>query len=174
MTSTPLPRPDESEYAPFYAGYVRLSGDDVTSTLEQQRAEIEALRALAEPAATHRYAEGKWSVKEVIGHITDAERIFAYRMLRIARGDTTPLASFDEQMFVAGANFDALPMDTLIDSFAAARASTLALIAELDGGVWARTGTASGKPVSARALAHIIAGHAAHHIAILRDRYGIN
>ena len=174
MTSTPLPRPDESEYAPFYAGYVRVAGDDVMHTLEQQRGEIEALRALADSAAMHRYAEGKWSVKQVIGHITDAERIFAYRMLRIARGDTTPLASFDEEMFVAGANFDAVPMGTLIDSFEAALASTLALIAELDRSVWSRTGTASGKPVSARALVHIIAGHAAHHIAILRDRYGIS
>ena len=169
-----LSRPDASEYATFYQAYIGpIADDNVLEMLNEQPAALESLRSLSDSGATYRYEPHKWSVKEVIGHITDSERIFAYRMLRIARGDQTPLAGFDQQPYVDIAHFDRLPMGSLLDSFRTARTSTLSLVGELDNDAWPRMGVASGVPVSARALAYIIAGHATHHIGILRDRYGL-
>ena len=167
-------RADAAEYAPYYGKYIeQIAGQDVSALLASQASALDALRSLSESQALHRYAPDKWSVKEVIGHITDAERIFAYRMLRIARGDGTPLAGFDQQPYVDSAHFDNLSMTTLVDSFRVTRASTLALMAELSDDAWPRMGMASGFPVSARALAYIIAGHATPHIGTLRDKYGV-
>jgi|SRR5665213_803090 len=168
-----ISRPDPSEYAPYYETYIGpVANQDVLQFLKTQSAALEPLRSLSETDAMKRYAPDKWSVKESIGHVTDAERIFAYRMLRIARGDQTPLAGFDQQPYVEMANFDRLPIAELVDAFGTARAATLSLAGEIDDDGWRRMGVASGFPVSARALAYIIAGHATHHIGILRDRYG--
>lgn len=167
-------RPDASEYAPYYRTYIGPVVDqDVLVMLRAQAAELEPLRSLSETHALNRYAPGKWSVKELVGHVTDTERIFAYRMLRIARGDQTPLASFDQDPYVKIAQFDRIPLPTLIDAFGTTRASTLSITGELDDDAWRRMGVASGFPVSARALAYIIAGHATHHFGILRDKYGV-
>ncbi len=167
-------RPDASEYAPYYGTYIgRVPDDNVAELLNRQRTIFEPLRSLTDAQALERYAEDKWTVKQVIGHINDAERIFAYRMLRVARGDATALAGFDQQPYVDIANFDRLPLATLIDSFETARASTLSIVTELDESAWPRKGTASGFPVSAGALAFIIAGHVIHHAGILRDKYGL-
>jgi len=167
--------PAQDEYAPFYAGYVeRVAGRDVRAILEGQVEEIRALVApLSEEAGAARYEPGKWSVKEVIGHIADTERVMSYRLLRIARGDATPLPGFDQDPYVAAARSDARTLESLVAEVEAVRASTLALVGSLGAEEWGRRGVASGREVSARALAHIIAGHFAHHAAILGERYGL-
>jgi uncharacterized damage-inducible protein DinB len=134
---------------------------------------FDPLRSLDDSRALRRYAPDKWSVKQTLGHVTDAERVFAYRMLRIARGDETPLAGFEQNDYVTAANFDALPLAGLVDAFRATRAATIALTGEISGDAWLRTGTASGFRVSARALLYIITGHLAHHLGILRERYDV-
>ncbi len=131
------------------------------------------LRGLSEAAAMHRYEHGKWSVKEVVGHLADIERIMAYRALRIARGDTTPLPGFDENAYVPVAKFDARSLADLVGELRTSRAATLALLRTFDADAWRRRGTASGKPVSVRAIAYMIPGHERHHVEILRTRYRV-
>lgn len=174
--SIAVPRPAEGEFAPFYAKYVALvQGDDPVAALERQGEEIErALGALDEERALGRYAPGKWSVKEVLGHVTDTERVFTYRLLRVARGDRTPLAGFEENAYVAAAGFDARPLAALLAEFLATRASTLALLRSLPAEAWERRGLANGQEVSARAIAYILPGHAAHHFRMLREEYGVD
>ena len=175
MSSSAAMRVESAEYAPYYGTYIGpIADQDITALLVSQARTLDGLRSLDEPRALHRYAPDKWSVKEVVGHVTDAERVFAYRMLRVARADATPLAGFDQQPYVEAAHFDSMPISKLVDSFRATRASTLALMAELNDDAWPRMGVASGFPVSARALAYIIAGHATHHIKILREKYKLS
>lgn len=170
-----IPRPAQTEYAPHYAGYVsRVPEGDVLAHLARQIDETRALlRDLPPSLAVHRYATGKWSVAEVVGHIADAERIFAYRALRFARGDATPLAPFDENAYVPAGSFDRRTLTDLVDELTTVRQATLALLGGLPDEAFALTGVASGRTVSVRALAFIIAGHELHHVAILRERYGI-
>lgn len=166
-------RPGADEYAPFYAGYVSLvPGGPVVETLERQAAETLALlRSLPEGRGTHRYAPGKWSVRQLIGHVTDTERVFAYRALAVARGERRPLPDMDQDEYMAGADFDARTLADLADEFGAVRRSTVLLFRHLPAGAWGRRGTASDNEVTVRALAYITAGHAAHHLRILRERY---
>lgn len=173
--SHPIEPPAQDEYAPFYAGYIdRVAGRDVPAILARQVDEIRALVApLSDAEGTARYEPGKWSVKEVLGHIADTERVMSYRLLRIARGDTTPLPGFEQDAYVAAAHADARTLESLVAELEAVRASTLALVGSLGAEAWARRGVASGREVSARALAHIIAGHFEHHAASLRERYGL-
>jgi uncharacterized damage-inducible protein DinB len=174
MTTQVLSHPGADEYAPYYNTYIApVAGQNALATLATQIGALDPLCALDDTRTLHRYAADKWSVKEVVGHITDSERIFACRMLRIARGDQTPLPAFDQQPYVDAAHSDRRAIGALVDSFRATRAATIALASEIDGDAWLRTGTASGFTVSARALAYIITGHATHHIGILRDRYGM-
>lgn len=174
MSRAPIPRPEADEYAPYYERYVAAAGDDVLGLLARQAAALRNLCAgLTDAEALHRYAPEKWSVKELLGHVCDAERIFAYRALRIARGDATPLPGFEENAYVAAAGTDARPLPEILDELDAVRAATLALVRSLPEGSYERRGTASGFEVSVRALVHIIAGHAEHHAGILRDRYGL-
>lgn len=170
-----IERPAAGEYAPFYADYVASVRDaDVVRLLETQPAELRLLcERLSEEDALVRYAPGKWSVKEVVGHLGDAERVFSYRLLRISRGDRTPLAGFDEGRYVAAARADRLPLAFLLDEVGAVRASTLALVRAVEPASWQLTGEANGVPVSARALAFITAGHVRHHMGVLRERYGL-
>jgi uncharacterized damage-inducible protein DinB len=166
-------RPAAGEFAPYYAGYVsQVPEGDVLETLSSQLDDTLAfLRGLPAPRASHRYAEGKWTVKEVVGHMADSERIFAYRALRIARGDTTPLPGYDQDAYVRTANFDARSLVALASEFESARRATLTLFRSLDRESLARRGVANGLPVTPRALAYIIAGHERHHVEILRTRY---
>lgn len=166
-------RPQSDEYAPYYETYVSLiPGDDIVTVLEAQRVQMaQLLAARSEREGNFRYAPGKWSVKEVIGHICDAERIFAYRLLRIARGDETPLASFEQNDYIAPGAFGERTLADLAAEFAAVRAATLTLVQSLTAEAWVRRGTASEKTVSARALAYIIAGHEVHHRKILDEKY---
>ena len=173
-SSTSPSRPDASEFAEYYGKYIAtVASDDVLASLGKQAEALDPLRKLSDADAARRYEPGKWSVKEVVGHVTDTERIFACRMLRIARGDATPLPAFDQQLYVENAGADVRPINALVDAFRTQRAATLSIADEIGADGWRRLGTASGFPVSARALAFIIAGHAAHHISLLRDRYGI-
>jgi hypothetical protein len=173
MSHTMIARPQPDEAASFYHGYIaRVEEGDLARQLREQLQEVEDLfGGLTDQAALARYAAGKWSVKEVLGHLSDAERIFSYRLLRIVRGDTTPLAGFDQNPYVLAGQFDRRPLPMLLTEFRAVRLSTSALIEGLADECWARRGEASGKPVSARALAYIIVGHVAHHLAVLRERY---
>jgi uncharacterized protein (TIGR03083 family) len=173
MSATAPARPEAGEYASYYEKYVALVPDgDVVKTLERQTAETTALlRSLTEERAASRYEAGKWSVKEVVGHITDAERVFAYRALCFARGERTPLPSFDQDDYMRDANFDARTLSSLVEEYESVRSATLTLLRSLDADAWQRRGTASNNEVSVRALAHIIAGHELHHVKILRERY---
>ncbi|MGZ8412027.1 MAG: DinB family protein [Gemmatirosa sp.] len=166
-------RPDADEFAPYYARYIAQVPDgDVLDTLERQLEEMVALMdRFGETGSMHRYAEGKWSVKEVLGHIADAERIFAYRALCAARGESGGLPGFDENAYVANANFDARTLNSLLGELTATRRATLALFRSLDAETLARRVVANGVPVSVRALAWIVAGHERHHQVILRERY---
>lgn len=173
--TTALPRPDAAEHAAFYARYIALVPDgDIVARLRAQGDELaNALASVSEVRGGFRYAEGKWTIREVVGHLIDAERIFSYRALRIARGDATPLAGFDENAYVPESGADARPLADLVAELRAVRESTGRLFASLPAAAWTRTGTASGQPVSVRALAWITAGHAAHHLGLLRERYGV-
>ena len=175
-TGFPIAPPDEGEYAPFYAGYVdraRAAGD-VRALLAGQVPRVRAIiEPLSDEGARARYAPGKWSVKEMLGHLADAERIFGYRLLRISRGDETPLPGFEENAYVRQAGSDLLPAATLLDDLEAARRSTLSLLGTLDEAALTRVGRASEQPVSARALVYIIGGHVEHHLGVLRERYEV-
>jgi hypothetical protein len=170
-----IARPDPSEYAPFYAGYIAALPDgDVLRILEQQIVDLRQLAA-GTPAdrETFRYGDDKWSVREVVGHMIDGERVFSYRTLRFSRGDQTPVPGFEENQYVAASTFDRRPLSALVDELALLRQANLALLRGLAPEDWTRTGTANGKAVSVRALAFIMAGHVRHHLNILRDRYGV-
>jgi hypothetical protein len=166
--------PGAGEFAPFYAGYIEKAGGDPLTLMAKQVTTFAALgRTLSAEQAAHRYAAGKWSVKEILGHLIDAERVFSYRALRIARGDTTPLAGFDENAYVAAAGSDRRTVADLVDELVSLRTANLALYRSLDEAALARVGTANSVPVSARALVFITAGHAQHHLGVLAERYGI-
>lgn len=168
-------RPAPTEYAPFYAGYVALvPEDDVLTVLESQASDWRRFAA-AVPAEreSHRYAPGKWSIREVFGHLVHAERVFGYRAFAISCGEQAPLPSFDENAYVAASGDGAVALGALVEELVAVRQANLAFLRRLPTGAWGRVGTASGKPVSVRALAFIMAGHPRHHLAILRDRYGV-
>ena len=175
MSAAPaIERPGAGEFAPFYAGYIEraAAGGDVRAQLERQRDEIrKTFETFGEARGGHRYAPGKWSVKEVAGHIADAERVFAYRALRAARADETALPGFDENAWVEAAGFDRRPLRDLVDDLLAVRAATLRLVGGLDAAALERRGVANGNPFSVRAIVWIVAGHAAHHLHILHERY---
>jgi hypothetical protein len=174
MTSAPrYARPAPTEYAAFYAGYIAAVPEgDLLDTLERQLADTTAaLASLPESRGSFAYAPGKWSIKQVVGHVADAERVFAYRALRFARGDATPLAAFDENVWAPHAGTERRTLADLLDELRAVRAATLALFRHLPAEAPLRTGTASDREVSVRALAWIITGHERHHLRILRERY---
>ena len=163
------------EVPPIYERYLTgLSDDRVGMVLQAQVTELERLcKELTESGAMFRYAEGKWTIKEVIGHLLDTERVFAYRLLRISRGDVTELHGFDDTAYVLQGRFNQRSAESLLSEFRLQRASTLALVNGIPDAAWPRMGTANGFRVSARALVLIILGHTAHHFGLLRDRYGL-
>ena len=173
MSPLSLPRPAADESAPYYHRYIeKVPGERIGEYLAAQAQEVERLLApLDDAAARFRYAPDKWSLKEVLGHLSDVERVFAYRLLRIGRADTTPLPGFDENAYVPPAEFDARPVAELVREFQAVRAATIALLDGLPAAAWERRGEASGKSISTRALAYIIVGHVTHHLGVLRERY---
>jgi uncharacterized damage-inducible protein DinB len=175
MPSSLRTRPESSEYAPFYHGYVAsVPEGDVVALLRQGGRELlDTVATVPEDRGGFRYAEGKWSIREVIGHVIDAERIFTYRALRMARGDTTPLPAFDENEYATAAGSDMRTLSNLVREFGAVRESSVQLFESLSDDAWGRFGVASGKDISVRALAYITTGHSMHHLRILRERYGV-
>lgn len=166
-------RPAPDEFNPFYAGYVaRVPAGDIVSILRDQLAQTLALfDGPSEADAERAYAEGKWTLKQVLGHLADTERVLSCRALRVARGDATPLPGFDENDYAREAGSNERTVANLRDDLSACRAATVALFGGLPAGAWERVGTANGSPISVRALACIIAGHELHHGEIVRTRY---
>ena len=173
MTALTISRPAAGEAASFYQRYIdRVPGESIGQQLTEQLQRVELVFGGVDGAAAlFRYAPGKWSVKEILGHLTDAERIFAYRLLRIARADPTPLPGFDENAFVPPAEFDDRTVVSLLREFRAVRLSTIELMDGLPADAWTRKGHASGKAITARALAYIMVGHVSHHLGVLEERY---
>ena len=170
-----ISRPAPDEFFEYYGKYIGLvPGDDALPALRDQIGETaRLLKPLDEKQALHRYAPGKWSVKEVVGHLSDSERVFAYRALRMCRGDATPLAGFDENTYVPAGRFDARPLADILREFELVRAASDALFRGMDDEALLRRGTANDKEVSVRALAWILAGHELHHRRLLVERYGV-
>ena len=158
--------PDSSEHDPYYSRYISLvSSDDIVSTLAEQ---IETTLALLRGAGL-RTEPGKWSIRQVVGHLSDTERILSYRALRTARNDKTPIEGFAQDDYVRYGPFESCPLSSLIDEFLQVREATVSLFRHLDQDAWTRTGTANNAPITVRALAWIIAGHELHHRAALRN-----
>ncbi len=163
-----MSRPDPSEYPAYAQVYVdRVQGDDAIAALSAPV--LPGLPAGADGDRT--YAPGKWTVKEVVGHIADTERIFAYRILAIARGDQAVLPGFEQDDYVRAGRFNDRPLADLLDELQAVRQGTLTLLRGLPAAAWDRRGTANAFSVTVRGLAFVVAGHALHHAAILRERY---
>ncbi|HXG91154.1 MAG TPA: DinB family protein [Blastocatellia bacterium] len=173
MSSALALRPSSAEYAPYYVRYISLVPEgDIIQTLSQQLEDtLSLLSSIPESKAGYRYAPDKWSIKEVIGHIIDAERVFAYRALRFARNDKTPLASFEQDDYVRTGGFDERKLADLAEEFEHVRRGNIRLFSSFSNEALSRTGIASEKEVSVRALLYIIAGHERHHIEILKSRY---
>ena len=166
-------RPNQTEYAPYYEEYVsQVNENDILPVL---RSQLDALDVLLNnvPAEreTYRYAEGKWSIREIIGHLIDAERVFGYRALCIARGEQQGLPGFDQEEYMLTAPYDRISLEDLLSELRLVRLSNIAMLRTLDGEAWSRTGTANNNPVTVRALAFIMAGHVRHHMNVLRERY---
>lgn len=168
-----IERPADTEYHPFYAGYLELVTEtDLLAVLGAQPAELTAL-VESIPDEKHRYAEGKWSIRQVLGHIADVERVLGYRALCISRLDETALPGFDENDYVASSTYAEAPAAGIAFEFASLRVANLALFKRLEASRWEQVGNANGSLVSVRALAFILAGHFRHHLGILRDRYKV-
>ena len=169
-----LQRPAADEHAEYYGRYVALvpDGDLAAAMNASHAALLTRLRAAAAKAA-HRYAPDKWSVAEVVQHLSDAERVFAYRMLYFARGGDQPLPPFDENAWAPASKANDRPFADVVEEYAAVRAATLPLITGIPAADWARRGTMSGNTASARAVAYIMAGHERHHASVLAARYGV-
>jgi uncharacterized damage-inducible protein DinB len=174
MTNHLPGRPDPSEYATYFQRYIdeANSADDINAALEAQTGELQALlAAVGEERSHHRYAEGKWSIRELVGHLTDAERMFGYRAMCIARGDTNSLPNFDEGLYAANAHHDARDLGDVLGELADLRSANVRLLRGLEPSDWTRRGTASGKETTPRALAYVMLGHVRHHMRVLRERY---
>jgi uncharacterized damage-inducible protein DinB len=173
VTAARETKPAQGEFLPYYERYIALvPTGDVLATLDKQMTETQSLlRALPASSSTYRYAPGKWSVNEVVGHVIDSERIFAARALRFARNDATPLPGFEQDDYVRNSKFDAYPVSELASELDSVRRATVFLFKHLEEPAWMRRGIANNAEVSVRALAYIIAGHELHHREILRTRY---
>jgi len=169
MTTTP----DRTEAAEYYFTYIdQVPAGDIREVLEAQLAETLALlQGISDDRSLHRYAPEKWSIRQVVSHLSDTERVFAFRALWFARGFDSPLPSFDQEVAVATAGADERAWSSLVDELRAVRAATVAFFRDLPDEAWSRSGIASGNPFTVRALAWIAAGHVAHHTNILRTRY---
>jgi len=171
-----IPRPQADEYAPYYGGYVQRvpEGADIFALLSQQPDDLRVLlQSVSEAQANVRPAPGEWSVKEVIGHICDTERVFSYRAMRIARGDATPLAGFEQDDYVRATDFNARSVADLVDEFSAARRANVLCFKPLSEAEMVRRGSASNASVTVRALFYMMAGHVMHHIESLQMDYKV-
>jgi hypothetical protein len=166
-------RPEKTEYHEYYDTYVSLVDEtDIVRALESQAGELElVLAGISEEKGVYAYAEGKWTVKQLVGHLIDGEKIFAYRALRVARNDQTPMEGFEQDGYIENANFDQVPLADLAAEFLLNRKANVLFFKNLGEEAWLRTGIANNSPVSTRALAYIMVGHVRHHANILKARY---
>jgi hypothetical protein len=170
-----MTRPLDSEFASYFQKYVaHVSEEEV---LPAMRSQVDALELLLDRVTpeheTFRYAEGKWSIRQIVGHLIDGERVFGYRSLCIARGETQDLPGFDQDDYMLTAPFDSIRLEDLLSEFRLVRLSNIAMLRTLDEAAWTRTGMANGAPVSVRALAYIMVGHTRHHMGVLSERYQV-
>ncbi|HSQ31573.1 MAG TPA: DinB family protein [Gemmatimonadaceae bacterium] len=172
MSTAAIIRPGADEHSAYFGKYIEKVPDgDIVALLRDQIADTRALLRRAGDQADFAYAPGKWTVKQVVGHLADVERVMAFRALWFARNDQTPLPGFDENKWVDDSDFASRTLDDLIDEFEVVRAATVQLASHLDARALARRGTMSGNPGTPRALLYIIAGHERHHVALFRERY---
>lgn len=166
-------RPEPGEYNPYYERYISLvPGTDILTTLDSQRRQtLLLLSGRNDEDGNFRYAPEKWSAKEVLGHVCDTERIFAYRALRISRGDQTPIEGFEQDDYVKNGPFARMPMEEIVEDYIAVRRATLTLFRNLEEAAWTRRGVANNNEVTVRAIAYTIAGHELHHRRILEEKY---
>jgi hypothetical protein len=169
-----IPKPEPGEYAPYAITYIGLLPDD-GQVLKHLRDNLEATRAFVrgfpEEKLSTPHRPGEWTIKDVLVHVSDTERVFAYRALRFARQDSTPLSSFDQDVYVPAASANTRKIDAIMEEYAAVRMATMALFESFEEDVYARTGIASDNRVSVRALAYMIAGHERHHVDSIRQNY---
>lgn len=168
-----IARPEPGEFAPYYGKYIAMvKGEDILGVLDQQRRDtMKLLSGKDEEDGDFRYAPDKWNAKEVLGHVCDTERIFAYRALRISRADAAPMEGFEQDDYVRNGPFARIPLSEIIEDYIAVRRATITLLRNLEESAWSRRGVANKNEVTVRALAYIIAGHELHHRAILEEKY---
>jgi hypothetical protein len=173
MKNSSTSRPNKTEYDEYYETYVSLVPEtDILAALQKQQSDLQFFfTGISEEKGDFRYAENKWTIKELLGHIIDGERVFSYRALRISRNDQTPLPGFEENSYVANSNFKNQTLADLLEEFSLLRRANVILLRNLSDEAWSRTGIASDAKVSVRALAYIMVGHARHHLNILKERY---
>jgi hypothetical protein len=166
-------QPLESEYAPDYQGYIgQVTEQEILPVLRSQLDALDVLLGRVTPEReTYRYADGKWSIREIAGHLIDGERVFGYRAFAIARGDRNNMPGFDQNEYILTSPYNRIDLEDLLSEFRLARLSNIAMLRTLDDESWMRLGTANGNQVSVRALAFIMAGHVRHHMEVLRERY---
>ncbi|MBI3174791.1 MAG: DinB family protein [Chloroflexi bacterium] len=169
-----LNHPTPEEYASFYADYVQraIAREDVLAALPKQIDEIcSALGHLSDQQALYKFGPAEWSIKEVVGHLNDVERVFSYRLLRIARGDQTPLPGFEQEDYIRAAGYDNVPLTELLNEFELLRRANILMISHLNDEAVSRLGAASGATISARALIYMLVGHVEHHMACIHEKY---
>lgn len=168
-----MKRPEKNEYAGFYETYVSLVDEtDIVSAMEKQADELNDLFAdITDEQGLYAYAEGKWTIKELLGHLIDGERVFAYRAFRFARADKTPLAGFDQNPYIENADYNSIKINDLLDELLLLRKSNILFFKNLPENAWDNVGIASDNEITVRALAYICVGHIRHHMNILRERY---
>jgi uncharacterized damage-inducible protein DinB len=173
MSTSAIAKPETNEYATYYHKYVSLVPEgNIIETLEQQlEKSLALLSSISEEKGNYRYASEKWSIKELLGHIADTERVFTYRILRFGRNDQAPIEGFEQDDYIANADFASCSLKELTEEFEAVRRASLYLLRHLPDAAWSRRGVASDNEVSVRALAYIVAGHELHHLNVLRERY---
>jgi hypothetical protein len=168
-----MKRPEKTEYAEYFERYISLAAEpDIVSAMRSQIDEVNDLFSqITEEKGSYAYAKGKWTIKELLGHLIDGERIFAYRAFRFSRADQTPLPGFDQNPYIENANYNSIKLADLLDELILLRKANILLLNNLTDEMWSRTGTASDHEISVRALAFIMAGHIQHHIQILKEKY---
>ncbi len=166
-------KPDSNEYAPYYKQYVDLiDSDNILEVLKNQLQEVENFfNSIDEEKSNYRYAEKKWSIKEVLGHLVDSERIFSCRILRMSRSDPNQLVTFDENLFIEESNYSSLKLKDILNEFILLRKSTILMLQGMKEEMFLKTGIINGQNISVRAIAYIIAGHVLHHINVIKERY---
>jgi uncharacterized damage-inducible protein DinB len=171
--ATAITRPESGEYSSYNARYIdKVQSGDLFAVMQATHRETQTLiGSLSDEQLQYRYAEGKWTIKDIVGHLIDAERIFAYRALRFARKDATELAGFEENDYVPTSNANDRSIHDLLAEFTVVRAATLSLLKSFTDEMLVRSGMVNGNAISVRALAYIIGGHEIHHLAVIKERY---